>query len=409
MPQLHLFNPGHEMEILCGKSHYTPSYTVQKMSADLELLPIWYGGAGSFTLVRNIRSSQFISILPKEFRPLLSSPMILNLMTKELYRRKKMGDKPNLPPLTANIWGISPRSIDILKELKQAGMDIEIPEWKEEYATLTKRQTSAVCLEQLQKKIPITPSIEVPEFFSDVDGLQEYISKKTPPFVLKTPFSSSGRGLYWLEDNKLDSRAISWINGALRKQGAVSLEPALDKVMDFAAEFYSDGNGDVKYTGLSIFETNSHGQFTGCMLGSQEALMRSLNEYISPDDYMYLVEQICLILKDIVGSTYCGFMGVDMLIYKASDGNYAVHPFVELNLRYTMGLVAMQISNQFIHPGSHGMLRTISFVYNAYQEHQRMQDESPLILDGGLIRSGYMSLCPVSKDTRYLAVIDVFE
>jgi hypothetical protein len=122
---------------------------------------------------------------------------------------------------------------------------------------------------------------------------------------------------------------------------------------------------------------------------------------------MFLVEQVRLVLKDIVGSDYCGFMGIDMLIYKTADGNYAVHPFVELNFRYTMGLVAMEISSRFIRPESHGMLRTLSFVYNAYQEHQRMQKESPLIIEGGLICSGYMSLCPVSTDTRYMAVIDV--
>ena len=151
MQQLYLFNPGHEMEILCGKSHYTPPYLIQKMANDLEMLPVWYGGAGSFTLVRNPNASQFVASLPKALRPSLSSPMILNLMMKELYRRKKLGEKPKLPPLTASIWGVSPRSIDAFKELKQAGMSIEIPVWKDEYVLLTSRQTSAVCLELLQK------------------------------------------------------------------------------------------------------------------------------------------------------------------------------------------------------------------------------------------------------------------
>ena len=408
MPLLHLFNPGHEMEILCGKSHYTPPYTVQKMSSDLELLPVWYGGAGSYTLVRNLKSSQFISLLPKDFRPSLSSPMILNLMMKELYRRKKAGEKPKLPPLTANIWGISPRSIDIFKELRQAGMDIEIPEWKDEYALLTKRQTSAVCLESLQKKIPLNTYIKIPEFFSNIEELKLFMAENTPPYVIKTPFSSSGRGLYWLEDNTLDSRAISWINGALKKQGEVSIEPALNKVLDFAAEFYSDGMGDIKYSGLSIFETQSQGQFTGCMLGTQESLLQRLNEFFSPDDFMFLIEQICIVLKDVIGSSYCGFMGVDMFIYKNADGNFDVHPFVELNLRYTMGLVAMQLSNRFIHPESQGLFRVMSYVYNTYKEHQRMLAESPLVIEDGLIRSGYLSLCPVGPDTRYLAVVNVF-
>jgi hypothetical protein len=102
-------------------------------------------------------------------------------------------------------------------------------------------------------------------------------------------------------------------------------------------------------------------------------------------------------------------MGVDMFIYKTDDGNYAVHPFVELNLRYTIGLAAMQLSRQFIHPKSQGMLRTVAYMYNAYQEHQRMQAEAPLILEDGLIRSGYQTLCPVGQDTRYMAIINVFE
>lgn len=408
MTQLYLFNPGHEMEVLCGKSHYTPPYTVQKMSIDLEMLPVWYGGAGSFTLVRNQRASQFIASLPKDFRHSLSSPMILSLMMKELYRRKKIGEKPKLPPLTAAIWGVSPRSIDAYTELKQAGMDIEIPEWKEEFARLTKRQTSADCLDRLQKKIPITPSVKIPEFFSDKKELEEYVAANTPPFVLKTPYSSSGRGLYRVETNQLDNRALSWVTGALKKQYMVSIEPALERIFDLATEFYSDGNGHVNYVGLSIFETQSNGQYVGSMLGTQELLQQRLSEYILPEDFLFLAEQIRLILEEMVGNTYCGYMGVDMFIYKTADGDYAVHPFVELNLRYTMGLVAMQISKHFIHPESHGMLRIVTFVYNAYKEHIRMQAASPLVLEKGRIRSGYLSLCPVGPDTRYLAIIDVF-
>jgi hypothetical protein len=408
MPQLHLFNPGHEMEILCGKSHYTPPYTIQKMAADLELLPVWYGGAGSFTLVRNVKSSLFISSLPKEFRPHFSSPMILNLIMKEMYKRRKTGEKPKLPPLTASFWGLSPRAIDIVKELKQAGMEIEIPEWKEEYVALTKRQTAAECLRRLQENMPITPVIKVPDFFSEIDDLKKYVAGNKPPFVVKTPLSSSGRGLYWIKDRELDSRAVRWLNSALKKQGAVSVEPALDKMLDFAVEFYSDGQGGISYAGLSIFETQPQGQFIGCMLGTQETLLQRLNEFISPGDYVFLVEQIRLVLQEILGNSYAGYIGVDMLIYKTDDGNYAVHPVVELNLRYTMGLVAMQLCRQFIHPASQGLFRVIYYIYDTLNEHKRMQEASPLVIEDGKIRSGYMSLCPVAPETHYMAIIDVF-
>jgi hypothetical protein len=408
MPDLHLFNPGHETEILYSKSHYTPPYTVQKMSADLEMLPIWYAGAGTFTLVRNNRATQFIISLPKEFKPNLSSPMILNLMMKDLYRRKKTGIKPNLPPLKAVCWGVSPRSISVFHELQQAGMDIDVPEWKEELANLTKRQTSAEALKKLLEIFPITPAPEIPLFFSDIEGIEGYLKEHQPPYVIKTPFSSSGRGLFWLTENTLDARALSWINGALKKQLSVSIEPALDKVFDFAVEYYADGNGEISYAGLSIFETQQ-GQFIGCMIGSQESLMKRLNEYISTEDYLFLIEQVRVVLKEICGTNYKGYMGVDMMIYNTPDNNYAVHPFVELNLRYTIGLAAMRFSHQFVHPASQGMLRIVYYVYDALKEHQRMTEASPVMIENGRIRSGYYSLCPVNKDTHYLAIIDVFE
>ncbi|MDR2146877.1 MAG: hypothetical protein LBE91_10510 [Tannerella sp.] len=408
MPELHLFNPGHEMEILYSKSHYTPPYTVQKMSADLEMLPIWYAGAGTFTLVRNNRATQFIASLPKTFRNNLSSPMILSLMMKELYKRKKDGIKPNLPHLEAVCWGISPRSISVFHDLQQAGMEIDIPAWSEELLELTRRQISAEALKKLLEIFPIAPAPKIPQFFPDIEGIEGYLKEHNPPYVIKTPFSSSGRGLYWLNENALDARATSWLSGALKKQLSVGIEPALNKVFDFATEFYSDGAGEISYAGLSIFETQQ-GQFIGCMLGSQESLLKRLNEYISTEDYSFLVEQVRTVLKEIVGTKYKGYMGVDMMIYQTEDKNYAVHPFVELNLRYTIGMAAMRFSQQFVHPASQGMLRIVYYVYDAYKEHQRMAEASPIMISSGKIRSGYYSLCPVSKDTHYLAIIDVFE
>ena len=407
MAHLFLFNPGHEMEMLCGASHYTPPYTVQCMVNDLEMLPIWYGGGGNFVLVHNIKASDFMSSLPSEFRRSFSSPMILSLMMKDLFKRKKTGEKPRLPQLKGVAWGVSQRSSSTFMELKEAGLDLSVTEWKSEYINLTSRQTSAQCLKKLQERFQITPAVAVPRFFEDIESIKRFVSSDTIPYIIKTPFSSSGRGLYWLDDNNIDKRAEAWIGSALRKQDMVSVEPALDNVFDFASEFYSDGKGEVKYVGLSIFKTHSKGRFDGCMLGSQTRLQSLLNEYILQDDYNVLVEQIRTILQEEISHSYEGYMGVDMFIYNTKEGKYAVHPFVELNLRYTMGLAAMQISRQFIHPDAQGIFKIKYHVYDAIKEHIRMTNECPLVIEEGKIRSGYMSLCPVEATTHYMATIEI--
>lgn len=75
-------------------------------------------------------------------------------------------------------------------------------------------------------------------------------------------YSSSGRGLLWLPERKLTTKDRTWIEGALNKQGCVSIECALDKYQDFAMEFYSDGNGNIRYEGLSVFGAEKKGAYS---------------------------------------------------------------------------------------------------------------------------------------------------
>ena len=71
-------------------------------------------------------------------------------------------------------------------------------------------------------------------FCKKVREVEKYLILQNAPFILKTPYSSSGRGLLWLPERKLTTKDRTWIEGALNKQGCVSIECALDKYQDFA-------------------------------------------------------------------------------------------------------------------------------------------------------------------------------
>lgn len=60
-----------------------------------------------------------------------------------------------------------------------------------------------------------------------VREVEKYLILQNAPFILKTPYSSSGRGLLWLPERKLTTKDRTWIEGALNKQGCVSIECAL--------------------------------------------------------------------------------------------------------------------------------------------------------------------------------------
>ncbi|MDR2042216.1 MAG: hypothetical protein LBP98_07875 [Tannerella sp.] len=395
--KLHYFNPGHEHSVCPGKAHDTPSAPVRKMREDLSLLPLWYGAAGDYVWVDNaVGVSRFLTSIPPALRP----PVL------PLSQAASGRCTTETKPLEAAPWGLSPQSIRFFESLRKRGVTLIVPPWKEAYTRLTGRQTAAECLRKVQARLPETSSLAAPLFCTTPEEVRQFMSVYPPPCLLKMPYSCSGRGLLRIPAGRLETPALHWITGALKKQGQVSIEPLLDKACDFAMEFESDGNGQVAYRGLSVFETSPKGSFSACLLGSEETLRNRLRACVPEQSLQDVRDAVTAVLTETLGTVYRGYLGVDMLIYRRNDV-FAIHPLIELNLRYTMGVVALQLSRRWMHPSIEGRL-TITCESSpgaAYASHLRMEKTYPLQLKDGKIKSGYFSLCPVTPETHYRACI----
>ena len=82
----------------------------------------------------------------------------------------------------------------------------------------------------------------------------------------------------------------------------------LEKICDFAMEFYADGENGISYEGLSIFETQTKGMFSGGWLGHAEFLQKFLTIYISEETLAAVREAVTLTLKEILGNVYRGYL-----------------------------------------------------------------------------------------------------
>lgn len=401
IPKLHHFNPGHETAVLIGKENYTPPANVQRMIKELSYLPVWYADADDYVFMEEVTSPRFLSLLPKEFRP-FPTPVSRN----ELCSNKSL-----VPEMEAMPWGLSPQSVHLFKELsKNSTSQLSVPVWKEEYFALNGRQTAAICLDKIRELLPDTEIPVAPKFCKKLHEVEKYLILQRAPFVLKTPYSSSGRGLYWLKERKLTAKDKVWIEGALKKQGTISIECALNKHQDFAMEFYSDGKGTISYEGLSVFGAENKGAYSGNVLGSQEYLNSSFIENFGEEQFNRIKEAVRTAVQSIYGNVYTGYLGVDMLTYRKQDDSLYIHPCIEINMRYTMGLVAMRISEKYLAPRARGDMHITyeSKPGEAYERHCFMKKAYPLEIADGKIKEGYISLCPVTKETRYRAYLLVF-
>ncbi len=397
--RLHYFNPGHETAVLFGKANYTAPENVRRMIHDLSLLPAWYADPDDYILVEDNIAPQFFTQFPKGSKP------NIHLLPLKGTAEKRSSE---LPTMIATPWGISPHCLHLFETIrKRESLPIEIPLWKNEYLALTGRQSAAKCLDIIREILQDEQIPDSPRFITSLSELNEYLSAHEAPFVLKTPYSSSGRGLIWLNQKELSNQQMIWINGAIKKQGSFSIEQAYNKVSDFAMEFYSDGLGNVRFEGLSTFGTNKNGAYEGNSLESQESMGQHFQNYFQKAYFENIKEAVIKSLQTIYGKTYNGYLGVDMIIYRNNDNQMLIHPCIEVNMRYTIGLLALKLREKYIHPMAKGYLyiKYANQDKQALAEYLHLSQQYPLQTKDDKICTGYFSLCPVTEQTRYMAYI----
>jgi hypothetical protein len=383
---------------LHGAAYYTPPAQVRSLAKDLALLPAWYAEAGDYVFTEETTPPCFFQSLPVEVRP----PVI------PVTREEISDPRITLPKMEAAPWGLSPQSVHLFTDWKaRFGRDIDVPVWKEEYLSLASRRTAADCLADIQNRLPEESFPLPPVFFSEIEEIRAYMRQYPAQYVLKTPYSSSGRGLIWLRENTINDSDAAWIKGALKKQGSISMEQVLDKQSDFALEFYSDGRGQVHYEGLSLFHANGKGAYKGNVLQSQNRLWEQLQTLINRDTLLRIQEASTRAVQSLYAHRYTGYLGVDMLIYRAKDGAFAIHPCVEINLRHTMGLVAIRLFEKYFDHDATALFRILyaASPQHACEQHHLMEKTNPLTFKNGKIEKGYLSLCPVTTNTHYIAYI----
>jgi hypothetical protein len=364
------------------------------MRRELALLPLWYAAPEDYVLTEEDTTLRFLPDLPGDFPP-LATPVTRKSLTEQA---------ETLPQMEASPWGLSPQSIRMFNEIRQAGAPVQAPVWKEAYSRLTGRVTAAGCLEKIKQSLPGLSFPDTPRFCTTLTEVEQYMASFPPPFVLKTPFSSSGRGLLWVQGRKLTDKEKARISGAVARQGSVSIECGLDKEKDFAMEFFINPQGHVAYKGLSLFETAEGGAYNGNRLERQESLGKQLTGLAGSPPYPAIRTAVTNALQETYAGVYSGYLGVDMMIYKTPNGGSAVHPCVEINMRYTMGMVAVRLFERFIDAGSAGRFQ-ITCSPTAFDDHCAMQEACPRRWKGGKLVKGYLPLCPVQTDSRFRAFV----
>lgn len=330
---IHIFNPEHDIALGAHVEQFTAPHAARQLRHDLGFLPMIWAEEGDKVIVEDIEAAK------EAFRH-------LGLKTRGSWHSwKEIADVLDVRcPEEIDPWGWDQA---LFHRMVKAGVSpalLPMPNRLEAIRQISHRQWAAEHVLPAMRRLPDT--VGEATAVTNVSGLMSLLHDYNR-VVVKAPWSSSGRGIRYLDGRDLTSYTIpmrNWARNVIERQGSIMLEPYYNKVSDFAMEFLSDGRGTVRYCGLSVFDTRS-GAYSGSVLDTEEDKVARLGAWISADQLAMIQEQLTRVLGKELGNSYRGPLGVDMMVVSV-DNKLMVHPCVELNLRRTMGHVALALTER---------------------------------------------------------------
>ena len=330
---LHIFNPEHDIALASGLTNFTAPHAGRQLRHDFGYIPALWADKNDIILVDDVEYAQ----------------NCYEAFHKN-YIRKNCKNLPKLTPsqfvstcqlAKMEITNVDPWGWDAaLRQKLSKQVDVSIlPSYEdiEIIRQLSHRRTAASILPALRTNQTIGEAFEC----NSVEEVDELLSKYEK-LVLKAPWSSTGRGIRFLStDHTPLSMQVGWLRNVLKSQGSIMVEPLYKKVKDFGMEFQANADGTITYLGLSLFHT-TNGAYTGNIIATEKSKLDYITRYISAELLEQTKNLICSETSKLYHNNYVGPFGVDMMVVSDSEG-FLLHPCVEINLRRTMGHVALSL------------------------------------------------------------------
>lgn len=332
--KIHVFNPEHEIALATNVQRFTAPHAARHLRRDLGFMPSLWADDGDIVVVDDVEAALEAVRHLKRYAASVVFVTMDDLSKLEVPKVCGLGFSP---------WGWD---MDIKSRLLASNSDFACILPSDEILEMVREMSNRrFCATRLLPGLIAQSDRFVGESVCCADF--ESIRKNASTFgnaVLKSPWSSSGRGIRYAKNGIFDNYLAGWCKNILRQQGTMMVEPYYDKVVDFGMEFNIDSNGKASYCGLSLFRT-ANGSYAGNILATEEAKRSMLARYIDGALLDLAKDTVLSLSETCFAGIYSGPFGIDMMIVRGDGGiGFKVHPCVEMNLRRTMGHVALAIS-----------------------------------------------------------------
>lgn len=367
--RLHIFNPEHDMALAANQERFTAPHAGRQMRADLGFIPALWADNGDMVLVDDVEAAR------EAVRHVGKYAHDVVFVT--------LDDLKVMAPALDSDFRVDPWGWDIALKGQLLRAEPSLCRFLPSDSVLSAIRDMSSRRFAATRLLPL-----LHDAHSGVVGESSYCATLDEALsamsqygssVLKSPWSCSGRGVRYVPTAVPDDHLQGWMRNILRHQGGIMVEPLYPKVYDFGMEFVAAPDGDIAYSGLSLFVTRG-GAYTGSLCATEADKREMLSHYVDLGLLDAVRAQIQDVLRPLMRGTYAGAFGVDMMaVAKAGGDGFWLHPCVELNLRRTMGHVALALTPTELEP------RRVMSVYYSDKHRLRVQTTTDNLLNTGLI------------------------
>jgi len=241
--------------------------------------------------------------------------------------------------------------------------------------------------------------------------------------VVKKALGLAGSNAIRLFEPEIAAPHRRWMATALQNHRSLVVEPWLERELDFSVQLEMTVHG-LKLCGYTGLLTDAHGRFRGNWVEShhhQRIPAGVIALFREPADIsarlLELYARIFELLEaELHRADFLGPVGIDAFVYRDAAGAPRLKPIVEINPRYTMGRLTVELMKQMAQ-GSCGLLRLINRAalqaegFQDFPAYARSLGERfPLRLEGNPVprlREGALCLNDPARAEICLAVFQV--
>jgi hypothetical protein len=186
------------------------------------------------------------------------------------------------------------------------------------------------------------------------------------PVVVKQALGLAGHNAIRLLESEVSPAQLRWMARTIEHRQALVVEPWLARVVDFSAQLEMGVRG-LSLCGYAGLSNTRQGQYQGNWADPDFArrfptlVTQSLNLSGRSLGVLqeFLHELYDSLQSELRRAEYRGPIGIDAFVYNSPDGTHRLKPVVEINPRYTMGRLTLELMKRTC-PGSRGHFRLLT-------------------------------------------------